>query len=138
LCLWVLIHVGLTHGACAADVLQCGTEVMDVTTALEAACCCMQVLAAADMHSSLYLDEVVTGVIQLAKFQLQKNVLALHDPQYMRLYRPSAAAAGAGGLGVIQPVVERLPGTAPHGKQCGVHVVVREHVSTGPQQLQIY
>lgn len=87
---------------------------MEVTTALEAACCCVQVLAAADMHSSLYLDEVVTGVIQLAKFHLQKNVLALHDPQYMRLYRPSAAA-GAGGLGGMH-LVERLSGTAPRGK----------------------
>jgi hypothetical protein len=64
-----------------------------VNTALEAACCCMQVLSAASMHNSLYIDELMTAVVSLAKYHLQYNVLALHDPQYKRLYRPAAAAA---------------------------------------------
>lgn len=74
--------------------LQAGNEsTQAVNTALEAACCCMQVLSAASMHNSLYIDELMTAVVSLAKYHLQYNVLALHDPQYKRLYRPAAAAA---------------------------------------------
>lgn len=62
-----------------------------VSIALEAACCSMQVLSAASMHNSLYIDEVVTAAVSLAKYHLQYNVLALHDQQFKRLYRPSAA-----------------------------------------------
>lgn len=69
--------------------LQAGTAaVQQVSTALEAACCCMQVLSAPSMHNSLYIDELVTAAVSLAKFHLQYNVLALHDPHYKRLYRP--------------------------------------------------
>jgi hypothetical protein len=53
----------------------------------------MQVLSAASMHNSLYIDELLTAAVSLAKYQLQYNVLALHDPQYKRLYRPESAAA---------------------------------------------
>jgi hypothetical protein len=74
--------------------LQAGNQsTQAVNTALEAACCCMQVLSAASMHNSLYIDELMTAVVSLAKYHLQYNVLALHDPQYKRLYRPAAAAA---------------------------------------------
>lgn len=66
-----------------------------VSVALEAACCCMQLLAAPGLPNSLYLDELLTATVSLAKYHLQYNVLALHDPQYKRLYRP-AAAAGQG------------------------------------------
>lgn len=77
--------------------MQAGSEsAQAVSTALEAACCCLQVLAAPSMHSSLYMDEVMTATVNLAKYQLQYNVLALHDPQYKRLYRPAAAAQGEG------------------------------------------
>lgn len=76
-------------------VLQAGSEATQaVSTALEAACCCMQVLSAAGMHNSLYIDELMTAAVSLAKYQLQYNVLALHDPHYKRLYRPVAAAQG--------------------------------------------
>lgn len=56
----------------------------------------MQVLSAAGMHNSLYMDELMTAAVNTAKYQLQYNVLALHDPQYKRLYRPSSAAADSG------------------------------------------
>jgi hypothetical protein len=55
----------------------------------------MQLLAAPGLPTSLYLDELLTAVISLAKHQLQYNVLALHDPQYKRLYRPDLTAHGA-------------------------------------------
>lgn len=62
-----------------------------VAASLEAACCCLQLLAAPGLPNSLYMDEVLTAVVQLAKYQLQYNVLAFHDAQYKRLYRPSSA-----------------------------------------------
>jgi hypothetical protein len=48
----------------------------------------------------------MTATVSLAKYQLQYNVLALHDPQYKRLYRPGSAAAQgahttAGSSGVV-------------------------------------
>lgn len=62
--------------------------------ALEAACCCMQLLAAPNLPTSLYLDELLTATISLAKHHLQYNVLALHDPHYKRLYRPDMVTQG--------------------------------------------
>ncbi|WIA08603.1 hypothetical protein OEZ85_008032 [Tetradesmus obliquus] len=62
-----------------------------VAASLEAACCCLQVLAAPGLANSLYMEELVTATVQLAKSQLQYNVLAFHDAQYKRLYRPASA-----------------------------------------------
>jgi hypothetical protein len=49
------------------------------------------VLAAPGLPNSLYMEELVTATVQLAKYQLQYNVLAFHDAQYKRLYRPTSA-----------------------------------------------
>lgn len=62
-----------------------------MAASLEAACCCLQVLAAPGLANSLYMEELVTATVQLAKSQLQYNVLAFHDAQYTRLYRPASA-----------------------------------------------
>lgn len=92
--------------------LQVGSSsTQAVSTALEAACCCMQVLSAAGMHNSLYIDELMTAAVSLAKYQLQYNVLALHDAQYKRLYRPSSAAAAQGGC---------LPLAGAHRQPCSL------------------
>jgi hypothetical protein len=62
-----------------------------ITASLEAACCCLQVLAAPGLPNNLYMEELVTAMVQLGKYQLQYNVLAFHDAQYKRLYRPASA-----------------------------------------------
>jgi hypothetical protein len=62
-----------------------------IAASLEAACCCLQVLAAPGLANRLYMEELVTATVQLAKYQLQYNVLAFHDAQYKRLYRPTSA-----------------------------------------------
>jgi hypothetical protein len=64
-----------------------------IAASLEAACCCLQVLAAPGLANSLYMEELVTAMVQLAKYQLQYNVLAFHDAQCKRLYRPTSAGA---------------------------------------------
>jgi hypothetical protein len=51
----------------------------------------MQLLAAPGLPNSLYLDELLTATVQMAKYQLQYNVLSMHDAHYRRLYRPSIA-----------------------------------------------
>eukprot|EP00775_Hariotina_reticulata_P010526 gene10526-10686_t len=62
-----------------------------VAGALDAACCCMQLLAAPGLPNTLYLEELLAATVQMAKYQLQHNVLSLHDAHFMRLYRPSSA-----------------------------------------------
>lgn len=65
-----------------------------IAASLEAACCCLQLLAAAGLPNSLYLDELLTAAVQVAKYQLQFNVLAFLHPPYRQLYRPSAITPG--------------------------------------------
>lgn len=89
----VLMYLAYCRDVFRGCDLQAASETAQaVSTALEAACCCMQVLSATSMHNSLYIDELMTATVSLAKYQLQYNVLALHDPQYKRLYRPGLAA----------------------------------------------
>eukprot|EP00882_Tetradesmus_deserticola_P026901 GHRQ01029722.1.p2 GENE.GHRQ01029722.1~~GHRQ01029722.1.p2 ORF type:complete len:160 (+),score=55.35 GHRQ01029722.1:884-1363(+) len=76
-----------------------------ITASLEAACCCLQVLASPGLPNSLYLEELVTALVQLAKYQLQYNVLAFYDAQCKRLYRPTSTA---GMFRILAPALPAL------------------------------
>lgn len=63
--------------------------------ALEAAACCLQVLASPGLPQQLYREELVTGLVTLAKYHLQYNLLVMYDGKYRRIYRPSSMAPDA-------------------------------------------
>lgn len=80
-----------------------------VAASLEAACCCLQLLAASGLPNSLYLDELLTAAVQMTKYQLQFNVLAFLHLPYRQLYRPSAVVAGMIAPALVLPVYRRVP-----------------------------
>lgn len=72
---------------------QAGSPVYDaVAASLESAACCLQVLAAPGLPQQLYREELVTGLVTLAKYHIQYNLLVMHDVKYRRMYRPSSLA----------------------------------------------
>lgn len=70
-----------------------------VAVSLEAAACCLQVLSSPGLPTTLYREELVTGLVTLIKFHLQYNLLVMHDVKYRRLYRPSSLVADGEGEG---------------------------------------
>ncbi|KAI8475824.1 MAG: hypothetical protein J3K34DRAFT_517001 [Monoraphidium minutum] len=99
-------HVELGLDRAVADEEESGSPNYDAAAAaLEAAACCLQVLAAPGLPNQLYREGLVTGLVTLTKFHLQYNLLVLYDDKYRRMYRPSSMgvdgddAEGAGGKG---------------------------------------
>ncbi|KXZ45819.1 hypothetical protein GPECTOR_50g613 [Gonium pectorale] len=66
-------------------------RVTRVSTALEAVLCELVVLTTPRLPPTLYLEEQLGRIVELAKYHLQYNVLALHETRFKRIYRPGTA-----------------------------------------------
>ncbi|GLC46380.1 hypothetical protein PLESTF_001845900 [Pleodorina starrii] len=63
-------------------------SVARVAAALEAVLCALVVYSTPKLPPALYLEELLGCAMELGRYHLQANVLALHDARFKRTYRP--------------------------------------------------
>ena len=65
---------------------------------MDAAIVLLHLLSAPAMATQLYTDEVIDVVVESVKWNLQVNVMAFHEPRFMKQWRHSSMEQGRHGL----------------------------------------